>query len=132
MRKVVWFGILALAVLLAGCKTGTPTIYGTLSGTVTYAQSADNSNAGQPATDVIVRIRLLEQQTQQGAAPVYIQGEVLFELVLDEKGGYKVELPKGQYLLEVVGKSGAVLAKQMILMQPGKSLRADFNLPPKE
>jgi hypothetical protein len=133
MRKSAWLWVMALLLLLAACKTGTTTVYGTLSGTVTYAKSADRpltdqTNIGDPATDVIVRISLLEQSKYSGGQPIFVQGDTLFELVLDDKGGYSVQLPQGQYMLEVVGKEGKVLTKQMITMKSGQPLRADFNV----
>ena len=133
MRKLAWLWVVALLLLLAACKTGTTTVYGTLSGTVTYAKSADQpltdkDNIGEPAADVIVRISLLEQSKYSGGQPIFVQGDTLFELVLDGKGGYSVQLPQGQYMLEVVGNEAKVLAKQMITLKSGQSLRADFNV----
>ena len=133
MRKLAWLGMVALILLLAACKTGTTTVYGTLSGTVTYAKSADKplddkANIGDPATDVIVRISLLETPKYSGGQPLYVQGEPLFELTPDASGGYKVEMPYGQYMLEIVGKEAKILAKQMITLKSGQSLRADFNV----
>lgn len=133
MRKLVWLGAVALILILAACNGSKTTAYGTLSGTVTYAKSADRpltdkTNIGEPATDVMVRISLLEETKYSGGQPLYVQGKVLFELVLDAAGGYKVELPRGQYMLEVIGKEGKALAKQMITLKSGQSLRSDFNV----
>ena len=88
----------------------------------------DKTNIGEPATDVIVRISPLEETKYSGGQPLFVQGDPLFELVLDDKGGYSVQLPQGQYMLEVIGKEGKALAKQMITLKSGQSLRADFNV----
>lgn len=132
MKKLAWLWVVVLILGLAACKNNS-TAYGMLSGTVTYARSADKplddkANIGDPATDAMVRISLLETPKYSGGQPLYVQGDPLFELTPNASGGYKVELPYGQYMLEVVGKDAKILAKQMITMKAGKSLRADFNV----
>jgi|GEM_PF-3334587 len=134
MRKAALLLLVICAALAVACKSGTNTIYGTVSGTVTYARSADKpltdkSNIGRPATDVKVRIRLLEQPKYSGGQPVFIQGEPLFELIPDANGKYNVQLAYGQYLLEVVRGEDTVLAKRMLIVRAGQSLTADFNVP---
>lgn len=136
MRRVGWvLLIVALAASLSACSKQSASGYGTLRGRVTYAKSAeqpltDAGNVGGPATDVKVRVRLLEEPHQSGGQPLYLEGEPLFELTLDEKGEYTLELPQGQYLLEVVGEEGTVLTKRIAFIEPGKTFRADFNLAP--
>ncbi len=133
MRKTVLALLIICAVLAAACKSQPNTIYGTVSGRVTYAQSADKpltdkSNVGRPATDVKVRISLLEQPKQSGGQPVFIQGEPLFELVPDADGKYQAQLAYGQYLLEIVHGDNAILAKRMLIIRAGQSITADFNV----
>ena len=133
MRKLAWLWVVVLILGLAACKKESTAVFGTLSGTVTYAESADKplddkANVGDPATDVMVRISLLETPKYSGGQPLYVQGEPLFELTPDSSGGYKVELPYGQYMLEVVGKDAKILAKRMIKLKRGQPFRADFNV----
>lgn len=132
MKRLAWLWVVMLILGLAACKNDT-TAYGTLSGTVTFAKSADKplddkANIGDPATDVIVRISLLEETKYSGGQPLYVQGDALFELVPDSAGGYNAHLPRGQYMLEVVGKDGKTVAKRMLTLKAGQSLQADFNV----
>lgn len=134
MKKTTILLLILCTVLAAACKNNPNTIYGTVSGRVTYARTADKpltdkSNIGQPAIDVKVRISLLEQPRQSGGQPVFIQGEPLFELTPDADGKYHVQLAYGQYLLEIVHGENTVLAKRMLIIRAGQSLTADFNVP---
>lgn len=133
MRRAALLLLIVCAAFAAACKSEPNTIYGTVSGRVTYAVSADKpltdkSNIGRPATDVKVRISLLEQPKHSGGQPVFIQGDPLFELVPDADGKYQAQLPYGQYLLEVVHGEGAILVKRMLTIRAGQSLTADFNV----
>jgi hypothetical protein len=133
MRKIGLLIVIALVLTVAACKSDGSG--GTLTGTVTYAKSADKpltdkNNVGAPATDVKVRIRLLEQPKQSGGEPIFVSGDALFELTPDAQGKYALELPQSQYLLEIVSADGTVVDKRMILMKAGQNIRADFNLTP--
>lgn len=133
MKKTAIWLLILCAVLAVACKSKPNTIYGTVSGKVTYARSADKpltdkSNIGRPATDVKVRISLLEQPKHSGGQPVFIQGEALFELTPDADGKYQVQLAYGQYLVEIVHGENTILAKRMLTIRAGQSLTADFNV----
>ncbi len=136
MRKVGWMLLsLLLIASLSACKNQGASGYGTLKGRVTYAKSADKpltdqDNVGEPATDVVVQVRLLEEPRSGGGQPLYIEGETFFELTPNEKGEYSVQLPQGQFLVEIVSEDGTVLAKRMAFIKPGQTFRADFNLSP--
>lgn len=134
MGKTMLALLILCAVLASACKSQPNTIYGSVSGRVTYARSADKpltdkANVGRPATDVKVRISLLEQPKHSGGQPVFIQGEPLFELVPDTEGKYQAQLPYGQYLLEIVHGDSAILAKRMLIIKAGQTITADFNVP---
>ncbi len=136
MRRIGWVLLIAaLIASLSACKNQSASGYGTLTGRVTYAKSAeqpvtDEDNIGEPATDLKVRVRLLEEPQEGGGQSLYVEGEPLFELAPDEQGEYTLELPKGQYLLEVVREEETILTKRIALIEPGQTFRADFNLAP--
>lgn len=136
MRKVGWMLlIVTLVASLSACKNQGTSGYGTLRGRVTYAKSAeqpltDKDNVGEPATNVKVQVRLLEEPQSGGGQPLYLEGETFFELAPDEQGEFSIQLPQGQFLLSVVAEDGTVLAKRMAFVKPGQTFRADFNLAP--
>ena len=136
MRRVGWILLIAMLVAsLSACKNQGTSEYATLRGRVTYAKSAeqpltDKDNVGEPATDVTVQVRLLEEPQSGGGQPLYLEGETFFELAPDEQGEFSIQLPQGQFLLSVVAEDGTVLTKRMAILEPGQTFRADFNLAP--
>ena len=108
----LWLVLLGIVVLLAACGNRPMGIEGQIA----------------PVQDAKIQVVKLESQGTGGDFQVYVEGPVVAEPALDEKGAFHVSILPGNYLIKVFSLQDELLAKRKVQVKRNKMTRIKIEL----